>query len=110
MSSQLGLFPLTRYERMREDFHAFHQQHPEVYRLFARFVAELLERGFTNYSADAVIHRVRWHTQVEARDGEGFKINDHFVAFYARLWMREHPEHEGFFRIREQTSRRRDDE
>lgn len=107
--SQLGLFPSTRYDRLREEFNAFHAEHPEVYRLFCRFVDELLARGFTHYSADAVVHRVRWHTQVESQDADGFKINDHFVAFYARLWRRQHPKHQDFFRIREQTSRSRDD-
>jgi hypothetical protein len=36
---------------------------------------------------------------IETAD-EDFKINNNHRAYYARLWMREHPQYDGFFRTR----------
>lgn len=87
-------------ETIEQHFDRFHAANPEVYRLFCRFTAMLIERGFSNYSADAVFHRIRWHTNVETTGAEPFKLNDHHTALYARLWMQDHPQHDGFFRTR----------
>lgn len=95
------------YEAMLEAVRAFHKAHPEVWTLFERFALDRAARGFAHYSADAVMHRVRWETSGgdKTRGEDGFKINDHHVAFYARRFMRLHPELPGFFRTRRQTSR-----
>ena len=38
---------------------------------------------------------------VDARpDGEALKINDHHKPYYARLWMKNNPNHKGVFGIR----------
>ena len=109
MNRQPGLFdyrepyePLepeyeTRLEQMRAAFVAYHRAHPSVWRLFARFTFQVIERGHRHYSADAVVHRIRWHATVET-SGEGFKIRNNHVAFYARMFMSTYPEHDGFFR------------
>ena len=90
-------------ETHRERFEKFHAENPVVYRLFCRFADELLARGRTRYSADAICHRIRWHVAVETTDMD-FKINDHYTAFYARLWMKDHPEFGEFFETRRQRS------
>jgi hypothetical protein len=89
---------------LEADFAEFHALNPHVYGLFNRFTREVISAGFEHYSADAVMHRVRWHTAIETRDPEGFKVNNNWVAFYSRLWMRDHPEHEGFFETRIQKA------
>lgn len=73
---------------------------PRVWELFEQFTLMLIRRGFRHYSADAVLHRVRWETTVELRDGEGFKINNNWSAYYARKWIGRHPNHANFFRLR----------
>jgi hypothetical protein len=73
---------------------------PEVWRLFERFTFELIRRGFGHYSADAVLHRVRWETASALEDGCTFKINNNWSAFYARKFHDRHPKHDGFFRLR----------
>lgn len=84
---------------------AFHRAHPEVLALFERFTLERIGLGFKNYSADAIFHRIRWEmARPTYAKGEEFKLNDHYTAFYARAFMRQHPEHEGFFRTRVQKS------
>ena len=51
-----------------------------------------------------MIHRIRWHIDVETEAPDGFKINNNFSPFYARLWMVENPEREGFFRLRDSAA------
>jgi hypothetical protein len=86
---------------LEQDFVEFHAQNPQVYELFDQFTRMLLNRGYRRHSADAVLHRIRWATAVETKDPAGFKINDHLSAYYSRFWMKNNPEHEGFFRLRE---------
>lgn len=98
--TQLGLFGGGRNGRLRRAFETFHAANPQVYELFKRFTFQVIERGFSRYSSDAVCHRIRWHVNIETRSDDGLKINDHVTAFYARLFMDDHPEHAGFFETR----------
>ena len=86
-----------------ERFNHFHENNPLVYDLFKKFTFEVIEKGFTKWSADAIMHRVRWETNI-VTDDQQFKINNNYVAFYARLFMSEYPEYAGFFEIRRQIS------
>lgn len=86
-----------------ERFEKFDREYPEVWRLFERFAFELIERGWPHYSADAIVHRIRWHFEIE-RKADDFKINNNFVALYARKWARLHPVHADFFETRVRRS------
>lgn len=82
-------------------FAAFDHANPHVYELFKRFAAQAKNAGLTRYSADAILHRVRWHSTVETTgDGSGFKINNNFASRYSRKLVAEHPEYDGFFETR----------
>lgn len=72
---------------------------PEVLQLFDRLANELILRGWSHYSADAILHRVRWHYHVEQGNRE-FKCNDHWTSRLARWWLERHPEHSEFFELR----------
>lgn len=72
---------------------------PDVCQLFERFALEVMARGFTRYSADCLLHRIRWHEQVDQGNRE-FKINDHFSAPLARWFLSRHPEAPKFFELR----------
>lgn len=77
--------------------------------MFVRFTRDRIGRGFDHYSSDAIFHRIRWESSKPSyKEGEEFKLNDHHTAFYARRFMRMYPQHAGFFRTREQTSRYED--
>ena len=89
--------PATIQERF-EDFDA---EHPEVFELFVRFSKELIAAGHTSYSADAILHRIRWHFDVNAKKDGGFKINNNFTSRYARKLATANPTEFGeFFRFR----------
>ena len=93
-------------EQKVKRFVAFHKANPRVYDLFKRFAYEAMSAGHRHMSADAIIHRVRWETDVVTRgagaiDGSSFKINNNHVAYYARMFAVEHPQQSDFFRFRE---------
>ena len=80
---------------IQEKFDAFDSRNPEVYEAFCVFANKLIEAGYPSYSSAAVMHRVRWHLNVEG--GYGYQINNNYTSRYARKWLAEHPEHLGFF-------------
>ena len=95
----------TRQDEMREQVKEFHKAHPEVWELFKKFTFEMIGKGFKHYGAQhGIFSRIRWEIDAGG-DGSGeFKINNNYSAFYARRFMKTYPEHDGFFRTREQTS------
>jgi hypothetical protein len=71
----------------------------EVKELFSVLTYELIKRGWNHYSADAVLHRIRWHYHVEKGNRE-FKCNDHWTASLARWWLANNQNHPEFFELR----------
>jgi len=82
-----------------EDFNKYHFDNPEIYQAFEKFTFEAIRSGRTHFSSEMVINRLRWYTQIEARNDQ-FKINNNYKAFYSRLFEDLHPEHKGFFNKR----------
>lgn len=96
---------VARIDQLEAEAMRFHLEHPEVWSLFIQFTKDRISRGFSHYSARAIFHRIRWETAVpEYELGKGFKMNDHHSPFYSRWFMEAYPRHDGFFRIRYQTS------
>ena len=85
-------------------FWEFHDANPAVYEFFQKFACEVLAAGRRRYSADAIFHRIRWHVNIETRSRDDLKLNDHYTAFYARLFARDFPQHAGFFATRTQRT------
>jgi len=80
-----------------ETFDKLHEMQPEIFELFEKFTLQVAQTK-KHYSANAIIDRIRWHTEIE---GHGtFKINAVIVPFYARMFIQKHPELKGFFRMR----------
>jgi len=94
----------SRADELLEDFLDYHRCHPRVWQLFERFAEEARDAGMRRCSADFILHRIRWEVAVQARDADGFKLNDHYSAFYARLYLAKHPRAHGFFRTRRRPS------
>ena len=95
----------SRFEEMQFEVAAFHKKHPEVWKLFVRFTQQRIGHGFSHYSVNAIFERIRWETDVAVDGASSFKLNNNYRAFYARRFMRLHPEHVGFFRTRKQLSK-----
>jgi hypothetical protein len=67
--------------------------------MFVALTDELRRKGFTRYSARAILHRIRWHYHVERGERE-FKCNNNWTPMLAREYMTDHPGSEGFFETR----------
>ena len=72
----------------------------EVCILFERLALEVAKAGFARYSADAVLHRIRWHEQIE-RGNRGFRANNNWTAPLARWFLKRNPQLPGFFELRD---------
>jgi len=79
-------------------FDKYHEDNPEIYEFFRRYTLRSIEKGFKNLSAEFIFNVIRWETPIKA--GDDFKINNNAKPFYSRLFMREFPQYEGFFRKR----------
>lgn len=67
--------------------------------LFDKLTDEVRRTGMRRYSADAILHRIRWHFQVE-RGERDFKCNNNWTAALARWYLYRHPDAAGFFQLR----------
>ena len=67
--------------------------------LFEKLAIEVGRRGFRRYSARALIHRIRWHEQIE-RGNQEFKINNNITPALARWFIARHPDMADFFELR----------
>ena len=76
----------------------------EVCLLFHKFAAEIKHQGFRKYSADAILHRIRWHMQIDRGERE-FVCNNNWTPILARWLMANYPaEFAGFFETRKRSS------
>ena len=89
-----------RETALRKKFREFHNENPQVWELLQKFTFQIIDRGYKNYSVNAVFERIRWHTAIETNDLE-FKLSNNHRAYYSRMFMDKHPEYEGFFRTKE---------
>lgn len=81
-------------------FAEFLAVHPEVWDLFVHFTRDRIRRGFIRYSADAILHRIRFETEHALDDGTGFRVNNNWTPFFARRWREQFPEFADLFQTR----------
>lgn len=74
-------------------------ENPSVYQAFGRFTREAVRAGRTRIGAKAIAERLRWEAFVTGNDA--FKINNSYVSFMARRFMKENPAWAGLFVTRE---------
>jgi hypothetical protein len=80
-----------------DEFNIYHAENPRIYEAFKKFTFQAINSGRRYFSARAVYERIRWFTMIEDNN-EKFKMSDHPMPFYARLFEKEYPEYAGFFR------------
>jgi len=98
------LFHHASEEKRRRAFEEFHALNPHVWAEFERRALLLIASGRARYSARTIIEAIRWHFDAETTSADGFKINDHHSAFYARLFAERHPGHGEFFKMKGEKS------
>ena len=76
------------------------EANPHFYPLFIRFATQLAQRGYRNISSKLLFERIRWESMIRTV-GEEWKLNNNYTPIYARRFMRDYPQHDGLFRLRE---------
>jgi hypothetical protein len=85
-------------DQLYAEFKIYHAANPRVYKLVKRFAAEALAAGYLRFGIAAIWERVRWEVAITNRShiaGEDFKMPNNHRAYYARLWLDDHPEYNG---------------
>ena len=84
---------------IQEKFEEFDRANPKVWGLFVQFAFRAINRGFNHYGAKTIFEAIRYYTDVHTTDPE-FKLNNNYTAYYARKFMAEYPDYDGFFETR----------
>ena len=91
--------------KLKKEWWDFHKANPVVWKLFKEKAFHALAKGKKKISARLIIEVIRWEHFVETVDRKStFKINNNYVAFYARFFMYKYPQHDGVFELRQQKS------
>jgi hypothetical protein len=85
---------------MADRFKQFHRDNPRIYDYFAEFTMQALEQGYKFFGARMIWEKIRWEVHVVTKSSDGLKMNDHYVPFYARMFMRLNPQHGEVFATR----------
>ena len=86
---------------LTDKFNQYHRDNPQVYELFKRFTFIAIKRGYNRLSAWMIANRIRWETSIETFSVDEYKISNDYIALYARMFMHDHPQYDGFFKTKE---------
>lgn len=82
-------------------FEAFHADNPQVWDVLVHEARRWRAEGREKLGVALLVGRVRWVLSIRTNStGDGFKINDHYAAYYARLLMLRCPDLRGLFELR----------
>jgi hypothetical protein len=87
--------------RTRQQFLAFHAEHPEVYWRLRALAFQYRRRGFDRVGIATLFEVLRYERDMQGvRDAKGFRLNNNYKAHYARMLMVNNPELDGIFETR----------
>jgi len=98
MNETATLFDIPVKPEIQTAFEQFDEENPQVYEQFCELVDELITYGHKRYSADGILHIVRYSKT--KTNGVPFKINNDFTAYYARKFINLNPDKAYFFETR----------
>ncbi len=94
---------ITLGEEFTPDFGDWLTENMPIYREFER-QARMIASRRDRYSARTIAEVIR-HNSLLAEQGGPWKINNNRIPDMARLFSALHPEHEGFFQLRDSCCR-----
>ena len=78
----------------------FHTENPGIYNFFEKEARKVAAQR-DHYSHITIFHFMRHHTLISGKgDAEHFKINNNYMAYYARLFNYRNPHLKKFFQLR----------
>lgn len=88
---------------MVEKFKDFHEANPQVYERLVNMTRNLVARGRPRIGMGMLFEVIRWEHYMKT-EGEPFKLNNNYRAFYSRLIEKENPDLKGIFTKRQSVS------
>ena len=98
--------PPSRAVQLFNEWYDYHQKNPHIYALICRYAEQAVRAGHKEYAIATIWELIRWEFTVVTVD-ENFALPNNHRAYYARHWLKQHPEHPKFFRTCELRSERR---
>jgi hypothetical protein len=93
--SQLNLFEI---DPKQARFEKYDSENPCIWEEFKKLTFDLIKAGRKHFSADAVLHVIRFHRAIAGNDG--YKCNNNYSSYYSRKFTGNYPEHKDFFEQR----------
>lgn len=81
-------------------FRKFDRENPIIYKLFKKYVRELVAAKVIKTSSKLIINRIRWEIKIRTIKVDAYKINDAFTSRYSRKYIKEFPRHSDLFFFR----------
>jgi hypothetical protein len=88
-------------ELFTKRFAAWLPENLHVYDAFVDEAFKLIECGFSHYSARTILHYLRHHSAITQRSNDGWRLNNDYSPYLARLFDLMHPHLSGLFEYRE---------
>lgn len=95
--------PAHRNPTLEDRFQVFHAANPHVYAALRRLALRLRGQGVERYGIAGLFEVLRYEQALQT-NGEDFRLNNSYRAFYARMLMDREPELKDFFEIRERRT------
>lgn len=90
---------------LEERYNEWVLENTHIYELFCKFTKEVIEAGHEKTSHWLIVNRIRWEVEVVTKslceEDKEYKISNDYVAFLARDFIKDHPEHEGIFNLKQ---------
>jgi len=84
---------------IRDAFLRFHRENPHVYVELVKLSRQLKEVGHKRIGIGMLFEVLRWK-QALVTVGDGFKLNNNYRSYYARMMMNAEPDLRGIFELR----------
>jgi len=98
---EFAIIPSDGSKTPQERFEEFHRANPSVYQELRRLALILKNRGHKRIGISMLFEQMRWQWYATTTDVTGFKLNNNYRAYYARMLMENEEGLDGFFTIRE---------
>ncbi len=89
------LFNNTNKELLQR-FAVYHKKNTSIYHDFKELAFQMISADRAKYSAWVVVNVIRWRRDSKSNN-KLFKINNDFIAIYARMFAVEFPQYKDFF-------------
>lgn len=101
VKSYLGLLNIKTLEQQYDDWVV---ENLHIYELFCKFTMQAIDAGKKKISHWLIVNRIRWEVEIETKavnpDDLKYKISNDYIAFLARDFIKDHPEHSGIFNLK----------